>query len=186
MTVIGTLLTSLVVAREWERGTMEALLATPVTRTELLLSKLLPYYVLGIISLFLCVGVSVIILHVPFRGSLLALWGIGTLFLSSCLGMGLLISSVLRNQFNAAQAALNAAFLPALMLSGFIYEIRSMPTIIQAVTFLIPARYFVTAIQTIFQAGNVWAVLFKSGFFLFLAAVFFIGLTALKTRRRLE
>jgi ABC-2 type transport system permease protein len=186
MTVIGTLLTSLVVAREWERGTMEALLATPVTRTELLLSKLLPYYVLGIISLFLCVGVSVLFLHVPFRGSLWVLWAIGTLFLSSCLGMGLLISTVLRNQFNAAQAALNAAFLPALMLSGFVYEIRSMPGVIQAVTFLIPARYFVTAIQTIFQAGNVWTVLIRSGLFLFFAAVFFIGLTALKTRRRLE
>jgi ABC-2 type transport system permease protein len=186
MTVIGTLLTSLVVAREWERGTMEALLASPVTRAELLLSKLLPYYALGIISLFLCVGVSVFILHVPFRGSLLVLWGISTLFLASCLGMGLLLSTVLRNQFNAAQAALNAAFLPALMLSGFIYEIRSMPTIIQAFTYLIPARYFVTAIQTIFQAGNVWAVILSSGLFLLLASVFFIGMTALKTRRRLD
>ncbi|MGZ4955746.1 MAG: ABC transporter permease [Methylobacter sp.] len=186
MTVIGTLLTSLVVAREWERGTMETLLATPVMRSELLLSKLLPYYVLGIISLFLCVGVSVFILHVPFRGSFLVLWGIGTLFLASCLGMGLLLSTLLRNQFNSAQAALNAAFLPALMLSGFIYEIRSMPAIIQAVSYLIPARYFVTAIQTIFQAGTVWTVILRSGFFLLLAAVFFIGLTALKTRRRLE
>ena len=186
MTVIGTLLTSLVVAREWERGTMETLLATPVMRSELLLSKLLPYYVLGIISLFLCVGVSVFILHVPFRGSFLVLWGIGTLFLASCLGMGLLLSTLLRNQFNSAQAALNAAFLPALMLSGFIYEIRSMPAIIQAVSYLIPARYFVTAIQTIFQAGTVWTVILRSGLFLLLAAVFFIGLTALKTRRRLE
>ncbi|MDD5579926.1 MAG: ABC transporter permease [Methylobacter sp.] len=186
MTVIGTLLTSLVVAREWERGTMEALLASPVTRAELLLSKLLPYYVLGISSLFLCVGVSVFILNIPFRGSLLVLWAIGTLFLGCSLGLGLLISTVLRNQFNAAQAALNAAFLPALMLSGFIYEIRSMPVLIQAFTYLIPARYFVTAIQTIFQAGNVWTVILRSGLFLLLAAVFFIGLTALKTRRRLE
>jgi ABC-2 type transport system permease protein len=186
MTVIGALLTSLVVAREWERGTMEALLASPVTRAELLLSKLLPYYALGIISLFLCVGVSIFILNIPFRGSLLVLWGIGTLFLASSLGMGLLLSTVLRNQFNAAQAALNAAFLPALMLSGFIYEIRSMPAFIQAVTYLIPARYFVTAMQTIFQAGNVWPVILSSGLFLLLASIFFIGLTALKTRRRLE
>ncbi|MDO9104185.1 MAG: ABC transporter permease [Methylovulum sp.] len=186
MTVIGTLLTSLVVAREWERGTMEALLASPVTRTELLLSKLLPYYALGIVSLFLCVGVSVFILKVPFRGSLLVLWGIGSLFLASSLGMGLLLSTVLRNQFNAAQAALNAAFLPALMLSGFVYEIRSMPPLIQATTYLIPARYFVTAMQTLFQAGNVWPLLLSSGLFLLLASVFFIGLTALKTRRRLE
>jgi len=186
MTVIGTLLTSLVVAREWERGTMEALLASPVTRTELLLSKLIPYYILGIISLFLCVGVSVFVLKVPFRGSIFVLWGIGTLFLSSSLGMGLLLSTLMRNQFNAAQAALNVAFLPALMLSGFIYEIRSMPAVIQAFTYLIPARYFVTAMQTIFQAGTVWPILLSSGLFLLLASVFFIGLTAIKTRRRLE
>ncbi len=186
MTVIGALLTSLVVAREWERGTMEALLASPVTRAELLLSKLLPYYALGIVSLFLCVGVAVFILRVPFRGSVPVLWVIGSLFLAGSLGLGLLISTVLRNQFNAAQAALNAAFLPALLLSGFIYEIRSMPPVIRAVTRLIPARYFVTAMQTLFQAGNVWPVLLSSGLFLLFAGIFFIGLTALKTRRRLE
>lgn len=186
MTVIGALLTSLVVAREWERGTMEALLASPVTRTELLLSKVLPYYALGIVSLFLCVGVAVLMMHVPFRGSLLALWGIGSLFLASSLGLGLLLSTVLRNQFNAAQAALNAAFLPAIMLSGFLFEIRSMPAVIQGVTYLIPARYFVTAMQTLFQAGNVSPVLMRSGMFLVVAGSFFIGLTAMKTSRRME
>jgi len=186
MTVIGALLTSLVVAREWERGTMEALLASPMTRTEFLLSKLLPYYALGIASLFICLAVSVFLLRVPFRGSVLVLWMIGTLFLGSALGLGLLLSSATRNQFNAAQAALNAAFLPALILSGFIYEIRSMPLVIRAVTYLIPARYFVTAMQTLFQAGDVWHVLLRSMAFLAIASAFFIGLTALKTRRRLE
>jgi ABC-2 type transport system permease protein len=186
MTVIGALLTSLVVAREWERGTMEALLASPITRTELLLSKLLPYYALGIISFFICVAAAVFLLGVPFRGSVLMLWCVGSLFLGSALGLGLLLSTVTRNQFNAAQAALNAAFLPALILSGFIYEIRSMPPVIRAVTYLVPARYFVTAMQTIFQAGEVWSVLFRSLAFLLAASVFFIGLAALKTRRRLE
>jgi ABC-2 type transport system permease protein len=186
MTVIGALLTSLVVAREWERGTMEALLASPVTRTELLLSKLLPYYGLGIISLFLCVGVAVLVMQVPFRGSLLLLWVIGSLFLASSLGLGLLLSTVLRNQFNAAQAALNAAFLPAVMLSGFLFEIRSMPEVIQGVTYLIPARYFVTAMQTLFQAGNVAPVLLRSGMFLVAAGSFLIGITAVKTRRRMD
>jgi ABC-2 type transport system permease protein len=186
MTVIGALLTSLVVAREWERGTMEALLASPVTRTELLLSKLLPYYALGIVSLFLCVAVATLMMHVPFRGSLLMLWLIGSLFLASSLGLGLLLSTVLRNQFNAAQAALNAAFLPAVMLSGFLFEIRSMPAVIQGVTYLIPARYFVTAMQTLFQAGNVSPVLLRSGIFLVVAGGFFIGLTAVRTRRRME
>ncbi len=186
MTVIGALLTSLVVAREWERGTMEALLASPVTRTELLLSKLLPYYALGIFSLFICVAVAVFLLGVPFRGSIFVLWMVGSLFLGSALGMGLLLSTATRNQFNAAQAALNAAFLPALILSGFIYEIRSMPIVIRGVTYLIPARYFVSAMQTIFQAGEVWPVLLKAMAFLSVASLFFIGLTALKTRRRLE
>lgn len=186
MTVIGALLTSLVIAREWERGTMEALLASPVTRAEILLSKLLPYYVLGMISMVLCVAVAVFFMGIPFRGSILMLLLVGSLFLGSALGLGLLLSTVTRNQFNAAQAALNAAFLPAMILSGFIFEIRSMPIVIQAITYLIPARYFVTAMQTLFQAGNVWSVLGKSMLFLALASIFFIGLTALKTRRNLE
>ena len=186
MTVIGALLTSLVVAREWERGTMEALLASRITRAELLLSKLLPYYALGMVSLLLCVAVSTFLLRMPFRGSFFALWLTGSLFLGSALGLGLLISTVTRNQFNAAMVALNAAFLPALILSGFIYEIRSMPAVIQAITYLIPARYFVTAMQTLFQAGNVWPVLWRSMLFLAAASVFFLGLTALKTRRRLD
>jgi ABC-2 type transport system permease protein len=186
MTVIGALLTSLVVAREWERGTMEALLASPVTRTELVLSKFLPYYGLGMISLFVCVAVAVFLIGVPFRGSLWVLWLVGSLFLGSGLGLGLLLSTAMRNQFNAAQAALNAAFLPAVILSGFIYEIHSMPLVIRAVTYLVPARYFVTAMQTIFQAGEVWPVLIESMLFLTAASVVFIGLTALKTRRRLE
>jgi ABC-2 type transport system permease protein len=186
MTVIGALLTSLVVAREWERGTMESLLASPVSRAELLLSKLLPYYVLGIISLFICVAVAVLFMHIPFRGSVPMLALGGSLFLGSALGLGLLLSTATRNQFNAAQAALNAAFLPALILSGFIYEIRSMPAVIRGITYLVPARYFVTAIQTLFQAGNVWPVLGRSFLFLAGASIFFIGLTALKTRRRLD
>jgi ABC-2 type transport system permease protein len=186
MTVVGALLTSLVVAREWERGTMEALLASPVTRAELLLSKVLPYYALGIVSLFLCVGVAVFVMQVPFRGSLLLLWIVGSLFLASSLGLGLLISTVSRNQFNAAQAALNAAFLPAVMLSGFLFEIRSMPAGIRAVTSLIPARYFVTAMQALFQAGNLWPILSSSAGCLFIAGTLFIGITALRTRRRLE
>lgn len=186
MTVIGALLTSLVVAREWERGTMEALLASRISRAELLLSKLLPYYALGMVSLLICVAVAVFLLGIPFRGSLPALWLTGTLFLGSALGMGLLLSTATRNQFNAALAALNAAFLPALILSGFIYEIRSMPVAIQAITYLIPARYFVTAMQTLFQAGNVWPVLWRSMLFLAAASLLFLSLTALKTRRRLE
>ena len=186
MTVIGALLTSLVVAREWERGTMEALLSTPMTKTELLLSKLIPYYFLGIFSLLIVVAAAVFFLGVPFRGSLPLLLIVATFFLFSALGLGLLISTTTRNQFIAAQAALNAAFLPAMMLSGCIFEIRSMPAPIRVVTYLIPARYFVSAIQTLFQAGDVPGVIWNDIGFLVLASAFFLGLTALKTRRHLD
>jgi ABC-2 type transport system permease protein len=186
MTIIGALLTSLVIAREWERGTMEALLSTPVTRTELLLSKILPYYVLGILSMLICVGMAVWVFGVPFRGSLALLILYTSLFLGSSLGLGLLLSTTTRNQFNAAQAALNAAFLPAMMLSGFVYEIASMPAPIRAVTYLIPARYFISALQTLFQAGFVGRILLGDFVFLIASAAFFLGLTALRTRRRLD
>lgn len=186
MTVIGALLSSLVVAREWERGTMEALLASPVTRTELLLCKILPYYGLGMVSLLLCVAVAHWGLKVPFRGTFTALWLVGSLFLLSVLGIGLAISTGMRNQFNAAQAALNAAFLPAVMLSGFIYEISSMPVFLRGVTHVIPARYFVTSMQTIFQVGSAWKLLLPDILLLCSTAVLFIGLTAKLTRRRME
>lgn len=186
MTVIGAILTSLVVAREWERGTMEALLSTEVTRAELLLCKLIPYYFLGMLAMLLCMLVSVFILGVPFRGSLVLLFIITSLFLLSTLGMGLLISTITRNQFNAAQVALNAAFLPSIMLSGFIFQIDSMPAVIRAVTYIIPARYFVSTLQSLFLAGNIAPVLLVNVLFLIASAVMFIGLTWLKTRRRLD
>ncbi|RRJ97865.1 ABC transporter permease [Opitutaceae bacterium TAV4] len=185
MTVIGALLTALVVAREWERGTMEALLASPISRAEFLLGKIVPYYVLGMVVLLLCVAVARGVMGVPFRGSLPALWAGGSLFLLSVLGMGLMLSTALRNQFNAAQAALMAAFLPAMMLSGFIFEIGSMPAPIRVASSFIPARYFVTVMQTIFQAGDLWPVLRPCLLFLACTAVFFLGLTVCLTRRRL-
>lgn len=186
MTIIGALLTSLVVAREWERGTMEALLSTPITKTELLLSKILPYYGLGIVSMLICVLVSVYILGVPFVGSLMVLFLVTSLFLASALGMGLLISTITRNQFDAAQTALNAAFLPATMLSGFAFEIASMPTLIREATYLVPARYFVSALQALFQAGQIWAVLWLQMALMMISGAFWLGLTAFKTARRLD
>jgi ABC-2 type transport system permease protein len=186
MTVVGALLTALVVAREWERGTMEALLAAGVTRFELVLFKLIPYFFLGLLAFALCTGVMTWVFDVPFRGSIPTLILVGATFLGSALGLGLLLSTVTRSQYNAAQAALNAAFLPALMLSGFVFEISSMPWPIRAFTTIIPARYFVAAMQTIFQAGDVWSVLSRALLGLGLASAGFIGLTFLNTRRRLE
>lgn len=159
MTLIGTLLTALVIAREWERGTMEALMSTPVTITELLIGKLVPYYILAMISMMLCVAGAVIIYGIPFRGSLWVLLIVTSAFLTTALGLGLWISTATKNQFAASQAAMVAAFLPAYILSGFIFEIASMPYAIQLVTILVPARYFVKCLLTIFLVGNVWSLI---------------------------
>ncbi|CCW31144.1 Inner membrane transport permease ybhS [Xenorhabdus nematophila F1] len=186
ITVVGAILTSLVVAREWERGTMEALLSTQVTRTELLLAKLLPYQVLGSFVMILCMIFTVFGLGVPYRGSLWILALVSSLYLASALGMGLLISTLTRNQFNAAMISLNAAFLPAIMLSGFVFEIDSMPVFIQASTYIVPARYFVSSLQTLFLAGNIGTVLITNLLLLIASSIVFIGLTAWKTRRGLD
>lgn len=186
MTIIGALLTSLVVAREWERGTIEALLATPVRRAELLLSKSLPYYALALVAMAICVLIAIFLMNVPFRGSVLMLLLSTSLFLGSALGMGLLLSTLTRNQFNAAQGALNMAFLPAALLSGLIFEIASMPAVVQAVTLVVPARYFVKIMQTLFQAGDIAAILLPNMLFLLISACFWLGITAWKTRRRLD
>lgn len=186
ITVVGAVLTSLVIAREWERGTMEALLSTQITRIELLLSKLIPYYLLGMFALVLCMLFSIFILNVPFRGSFFLLWLVSSLFLANTLGMGLLISTMARSQFAAAQIALNAAFLPAIMLSGFVFEIDSMPLLVKATTYLIPARYYVSVMHTLFLAGNIPVILLVNSAFLFCTGILFLGLTTIKTRLRLE
>ena len=128
LTLIGTLLTSLVIAREWERGTMEALLATPVSPAELLLGKIIPYFILGQLAMSLAVSITVFGLGVPFHGSVWALFLISSAYLAVMLSLGLLISTTTKNQFAASQAALISAFLPAFELSGFIFEIESMPS----------------------------------------------------------
>lgn len=186
MTVVGALLTSLVIAREWERGTMEALLTTPMLKAELLISKILPYYVLGMLALFCCVLFAIIAMGVPFRGSAAMLAIVGSVYLLCALGLGLMFSTLTRSQFNAAQATLNAAFLPGVMLSGFIYEIASMPKALQIITMALPARYFVNAMQTLFMAGDIHGILWRNVLFLTIAAAFFLGVTARNTRRTLE
>ena len=185
MTIIGTLLTALVIAREWERGTMEAVLATQVSRVELLLSKILPYFLLGMSSLVLCAVAAVFIFDVPFRGSVLALAAVAAAFLVPALGQGLLISAVTKNQFVAAQLALFTGFLPATLLSGFIFEISAMPLPIRTVTAVIPARYFVTSLQTLFLAGDVWSVLMPAIAKMLAVGGFFLTLTWLATPKRI-
>ena len=186
LTLIGTLLTALVVAREWERGTMEALLATPVTPGELLVGKVVPYFALGMIAMALSVTITVFGFGVPFRGSVLALLGVSSAYLLVMLGLGLLISTVMKNQFAASQAAIISAFLPAFELSGFIFEIDSMPAPIRWLTRVLPARYFVSSLQTIFLTGDVPSVLVPNSLvLLIMAAGFFFALVS-ATRGRLE
>ncbi|KAF0095521.1 MAG: antibiotic transport system permease protein [Puniceicoccaceae bacterium 5H] len=186
LTVVGALLTALVIAREWERGTMEALLASPVTRMELLLGKVIPYFLLGLASLTLCVVVAVFLFQVPLRGSLLALYTVSGIFLLGGLGLGLAISAAAKNQFLASQVAINAAFLPAFMLSGFIFEIRSMPTWIQYISRLVPARYYVDCLKTLFLAGDLWGYLLPRIIALTVIAVFLLALTAKNLKRHLD
>lgn len=186
MTLIGTLLTALVVSREWERGTMEALMSTRVGIYELIIGKTVPYFLLGMASMTLCVIVAVFFYDVPFRGSWLMLGLVSAVFLWTALGLGLLISSAARNQFVAAQAALVAAFLPGFILSGFIFEITSMPWIIQMITYIIPARYFVTNLQTLFLVGNVWELLLPNLAAMLLIGLILLFLTARKTVKRLD
>ena len=159
ITLNGAFLTALVVAREWERGTLEALLVTPVRSGEILLGKLVPYFALGMIGFALCILSAEFLFRVPLRGSLLVLTGVSMLYLLVSLGIGLVASALTRSQFIASQIALLATFLPAMMLSGFLFDLRSMPVAVQVVTYVLPARYFVALLQTIFLAGNVWSVI---------------------------
>ncbi len=186
MTLIGALLTSLVIAREWERGTMEAMMATPVSITQILLGKLVPYFVLGMGAMLMCVAVVVVFFGVPLRGSLGWLSAVSAIFLLASLGQGLLISSVARNQFVASQLALMSAFLPAFMLSGFIFEISAMPRPIQALTYIFAARYFVSSLQTLFLTGNILPLIGFGMIAIALIAMAFFLLTALKTQKRLD
>ncbi len=186
MTLIGTLLTALVMAREWERGTMEALLVTPVTMTEILLGKIIAYFTLGTGGMLLSVGLAVWLFDVPLRGSFWLLLACSSLFLLAALGMGLTISTLARNQFVAGQVAIIGTFLPAFLLSGFIFDIDSMPSVVQFITHFIVARYFVSIVQTLFMAGNVWSVVLPNVLALALLAALFMGITWKKSRKRLE
>lgn len=159
ITLVGNLLTALVVAREWERGTMESLMTTPVSIVELIAGKLIPYFSLGIGTLILCILVAVFIYDVPFRGSILLMLLVGSLYLFSALTFGLLISTLARNQFIAAQVSVFTAFLPAFLLSGFIFEISNMPYALQLLSYIFTARYLVSSSQTLFLVGNVGEVI---------------------------
>jgi ABC-2 type transport system permease protein len=185
ITLIGAFLTALVVAREWERGTLEALLVTPVRSDEILLGKIIPYFVLGMIGFALCILAAEFLFRVPLRGSLLVLTGVSMLYLLVSLGIGLVASSLTRSQFVASQIALLATFLPAMMLSGFLFDLRSMPLAVQLVTYILPARYFVALLQTIFLAGDVWSVILPNAAVLAGMAAGLMLLARIATQKKL-
>lgn len=184
--LIGALLTALVVAREWERGTMEALLATPIGIVELLIGKLAPYFALGMISMLISTLTAVFLFGVPFRGSVILLGLVSALFMLAALGQGLFISTLARNQLVAAQVSIMSAFLPAFYFSNFVFEIDSMPFALQLVSYAVPARYYVSSLQTLFLAGDVPSVIFADIAGLIAIAGGFILLTAVTTRTRLD
>jgi ABC-2 type transport system permease protein len=178
MSVIGAFLTSLTIAREWERGTMEQLISTPVTPFEIMFGKLVPYFVIGMVDVIICALIALYWFHVPFRGSFTTLLLSSAMFLIVVLSMGFFISVVAKNQLAASQMALLATFLPAFLLSGFLYAIEQMPLILQWITRILPARYYVSVLKKIFLKGSPTSLLYTD---LVPLAVFTIVLALLAT-----
>ena len=186
MTLLGTLLTTLVIAREYERGTLEALYATPLTRGQILIGKTLPYFLLAMVSMAVCVLTAILLFQLPLRGSFLTLGVVSAAFLVPALGQGLLISVTMRTQMAAAQLGLMTGYMPAMMLSGFLFDIRSMPTWLQAITLVIPARYMNVSLQTVFLAGDLWSVLLPNMLFMLVVGALFFGLTWRRLHKRVD
>ncbi|HEV2326467.1 MAG TPA: ABC transporter permease [Terracidiphilus sp.] len=186
MTLIGGLLTALVVAREWERGTMEGIMVTPVATAEILLGKLVPYFAMGMGGMVLSTLMAIYMFGVPLRGSWAVLLAAAALFLLTALGMGLVISVLARNQFVASMVAIITTFLPAFILSGFIFYIGSMPKAVQILTRVVAAQYFVTMLQSIFLAGNAWPILLRSALGMSILCAIFQSIALLRFRKRLD
>jgi ABC-2 type transport system permease protein len=186
MTLVGAFLTAMVMAREWERGTLEALFVSPVRPTEILLAKIIPYFLVGMLGLGMCLIAARFLFQVPMFGSFLVVLGSSMLYMLVALGIGLVISSTVKNQFLASQIALISSFMPALMLSGFLFDLRNVPTIIYLVGQLLPATYFMELIRTLFLAGNVWPLILKNSAILAGYAVLLLGLARFVTRKKLD
>ncbi len=186
MMVIAAMLTSLAVAREWERGTMEQLIATPIRVGELVAGKLLPYFVIGMLDVSLATVAATLIFGVPFRGSALLLAVFSMVFLLGAVSLGLLISIRTRSQLLASQMAMLTTFLPSFLLSGFAYDIANMPRALQFVTYVVPARYFVTSLKAIFLKGVGLQVLWPEGVLLLAFATAVTALAVRGFRKSLE
>ena len=185
LTLIGTLLTALVVAREWERGTMEAIMSTPINSFELIIGKTLPYFILALFSMVICVFITLTWFEIPFSGSYWLLFLTSAVYLIPSLALGLLISTIAKNQFVAAQVALIAGFLPAMLLSGFIFQISSMPTWLQYLTSIIPAKYFIPILQTLFLSGDIYEIILPNLVFMLLFGIAIFAIIIKITRKNI-
>ncbi len=186
MTLIGILLTSLVVAREWERGTMEAMLSTSVKTIHIVLGKYIPYFILGMLSLTFNIFLCIVIFQIPFRGNYFILLLVSSLFLFTSLGIGLNVSSVLKNQFLASMVAMSVGFMPALMLSGLMFPINSMPVFFQHLTRILPPRYYVSFIESEFMAGTVPEIVTANAIYLTILGLILFAAVYKNTSMRLE
>jgi ABC-2 type transport system permease protein len=183
--VIAALLTSLTIAREWERGTMEQLISTPITTNELIIGKFLPYFVIGLLDLTIAIGMGQFMFHIPFRGNLFFLFVTSGLFLGGVLMLGMFISSVAKSQLMASQMAMLATFLPGFLLSGFAYPINNMPKVIQAITYVIPARYFIRILRGIYLKGVGIKTLWPDVLFLIAFTFVMVTLASVKFKRKI-
>ena len=183
--IIAALLTSLTIAREWESGAMEQLLSTPVRPSELVLGKLSAYFALGMVDLVICLVVGIFVFGVPFKGSIVLLFVSCCLFLFGALSWGILISAATRSQLLAYQMGILTSFLPAFLLSGFIYSIANMPIAVQIVTYIVPARYFMTLLKSIFLKGVGWGILWPELLFLLAYAAIIFALASKKARQKI-
>ena len=186
MTLVGAFLTALVMAREWERGTLEALFVTPVRPVEILLAKIIPYFAVGMLGLALCLLAARFLFAVPMVGSLFAVVLSSMLYLIVAVSLGLVISSVTRNQFLASQVALIATFMPSMMLSGFLFDLRNVPTAVRVIGHVLPATYFMDLIKTLFLAGDVWPLIWRNCAILVAYAVGLLLLARAVTRKSLD
>lgn len=185
MGLIAALLTSLTIAREWERGTMEQLVSTPVRPAELILGKLVPYFAVGMLDVVIAVATAVWVFDVPLRGSVPLLFGMAALFIVGTLAQGILISTVARGQLLASQLAMVSTFLPAFLLSGFMFAIENMPAVVQAITVIVPARYFVALVKGIYLRGVGLGMMWPDALFLLVFAIVAAGLAIARFRKRL-
>jgi ABC-2 type transport system permease protein len=185
MMIIAAMLTSLTIAREWERGTMEQLASTPVHRLEVVLGKLLPYLAIGLIDVTVTTALALLLYGVPFRGNVALLAILSTAFLVGALGLGMFISAVAKSQVLATQLAMIVTFLPAYLLSGFMFSLDVMPPVLRAVTYLVPARYFLVVTRGIFLKGVGVEVLWPQGLLMILFAVAGLALAVRSFRKEL-